>query len=125
MTGLARHLAPLRLCGKISFNVGDRTPVLQRRIGFARVRNPALQRFTADRAALLKLQGLFLGNKSPDRFDEAILKIQPAVFAVGQNRYAVGFLFGDEFVDRLILNPSQFAIADFAVAMASVGVLER
>jgi len=39
----------------------------------------------ADGAALLKLHGLFRGNKSRDRFNEAVLKIQPAILAVGQD----------------------------------------
>ena len=41
--------------------VGNGSPVLQSRIGFARVRYPTLQCFTADGATLLERMVCFLG----------------------------------------------------------------
>ena len=104
--------------------LGNGSPVLQSRIGFAQVRHPALQSFPADGAALLELHDLLLGNKSRDRFEEAALKIQPAILAVGQNRQAVRFLFRNKRFDGVVLSLRQFVIADFAVAMARVSVFE-
>ena len=68
--------------------------------------------------------GLLLGNKSRDLFDEAVLKIQLAILAVGENRRTMRFLFRHERFDRFILNLNQFIIANFTIAMARVSIFE-
>ena len=74
---------------------------------------------------LLKLQRLLLGNKSRDRFGETVLEVEPAIFAVSEDRDAAGFLFGNELLDRPILCFRQFLIINFAFAMAGVSDFER